>query len=133
MSKMSRNKGARGEREVSALIEDASGGVFKAQRGCQHAGRFAVGVASPDVLTDLPLHLEVKRTEKQALRQWWAQALADAGIEKEPCVVTRWNGADWLGIVRFSHLVGVLSEIARLRQMICRLNDELKEARERLA
>jgi len=133
MSKMSRNKGAGGEREVSALIEDASGGVFKAQRGCQHAGRFAVGVASPDVLTDLPLHLEVKRTEKQALRQWWAQAVNDAGIEKEPCVVTRWNKGEWLGVMRFSHLVALCAEIARLRQMICRLNDELKEARDRLA
>jgi len=133
MSAMSRNKGAGGEREVSALIEDASGGVFKAQRGGQHAGRFAVGVASPDVLTDLPLHLEVKRTEKQALRQWWAQAVNDAGIEKEPCVVTRWNKGEWLGVLRFSHLVALCAEIARLRQMICRLNDELKEARERLA
>ena len=45
MSKMSRNKGARGEREVAELIELASNGAFKAQRGCQHAGRFAVGVA----------------------------------------------------------------------------------------
>jgi hypothetical protein len=133
MSAMSRNKGAGGEREVSALIEDASGGVFKAQRGCQHAGRFAVGVASPDVLTDLPLHLEVKRTEKQALRQWWTQAVNDAGIEKEPCVVTRWNKGEWLAVLRFSHLVALCAEIARLRQMICRLNDELKEARERLA
>lgn len=133
MSAMSRNKGAGGEREVSALIKDASGGVFTAQRGCQHAGRFAVGVASPDVLTDLPLHLEVKRTEKQALRQWWTQAVNDAGIENEPCVVTRWNKGEWLGVLRFSHLVALCAEIARLRQMICRLTDELKEARERLA
>jgi hypothetical protein len=133
MSKMSRNKGARGEREVAELIELASNGAFKAQRGCQHAGRFAVGVASPDVLTDLPLHLEVKRTEKPAVKAAWAQAAADAGIEKEPCVAIRWNGGEWLALLRFTHVVGLLAEIARLRQMICRLNDELKEARERLA
>lgn len=118
MSRMSRNKGARGEREVSALIEDASGGVFKAQRGCQHAGRFAVGVASPDVLTDLPLHLEVKRTEKQALRQWWTQAVNDAGIENEPCVVTRWNEGEWLGVLRFTHIVALHAEIFRLRELL---------------
>jgi Holliday junction resolvase len=127
MSKMSRDKGARGEREVADLIKDASGGVFAAQRGCQHAGRFAVGVASPDVLTDLPLHLEVKRTEKPAVKAAWAQALADAGIEKEPCVAMRWNGGEWLGLVRLSHLVAALAEISRLKTTLLQLEKRLKE------
>ena len=118
MSKMSRNKGARGEREVAELIELASNGAFKAQRGCQHAGRFAVGVPSPDVLTDLPLHLEVKRTEKPAVKAAWAQASADAGIEKEPCVTIRWNGGEWLGLCRFTHIVALHAEIFRLRKML---------------
>ena len=98
MSAMSRNKGAGGEREVSALIEDASGGVFKAQRGCQHAGRFAVGVASPDVLTDLPLHLEVKRTEKLAI--WAALTQVERDLDPAddvtvPVVCFRRNRSRW--------------------------------------
>jgi hypothetical protein len=118
MSRMSRDKGARGEREVAEIIELASNGTFKAQRGCQHAGRFAVGVNSPDVLTDLPLHLEVKRTEKPAVKAAWAQASADAGIAKEPCVTMRWNGGEWLGLCRFTHIVALHAEIFRLRELL---------------
>lgn len=54
MSKFSRDKGARGEREFRDLLREHG---FEARRGQQFAG----GNDSPDVVTDLPCHVEVKR------------------------------------------------------------------------
>jgi len=56
MSKMSREKGKRGEREFCELLREHG---FDARRGQQFAG----GPDSPDVVTDCPCHFEVKRTE----------------------------------------------------------------------
>ena len=46
------------------------------------------------------------------------ECLADAGIEKEPCVAIRWNGGEWLGLCRFTHIVALHAEIFRLREML---------------
>jgi hypothetical protein len=116
MSKMSRDKGKRGEREVAELCNRYG---FAARRGQQFSG----SPDSPDVVVNLDVHLEVKRTERANLPAAYRQSCADAGIDKEPLVVTRANGTAWMLYCAFEHYLA-------LRQKISRLESELKEARQ---
>lgn len=57
----SRNKGARGERELAHWLTEH---CHPARRGCQYQG----GPESPDVVCpSLPAHFEVRRAEKLRL------------------------------------------------------------------
>lgn len=86
----SRQKGARGEREFAAYLR--ARGV-EARRGQQHSG----SPDSPDVVHDLPgVHIEVKRVERLAPMEWYAQAVRDAGPEQTPIVAFRRNREDWM-------------------------------------
>jgi hypothetical protein len=116
MSAMSRNKGKRGEREVAEIFTRYG---FTARRGQQFSG----SPDSPDVVVNLDVHLEVKRTERANLPAAYRQACADAGIDKEPLVVTRANATPWMLYCAFEHYLA-------LRQKISRLESELKEARQ---
>jgi len=92
MSRTSRNKGKRGEREAAKLIADTF--RVEASRGCQFAG----GEDSPDIKHTIDkVHFEVKRTE--ALRLWDAldQAIKDAN-SNVPVVLHRPNGKPWVAI-----------------------------------
>lgn len=82
MSKMSKEKGKLGEREVSALLREFG---FAARRGQQFAG----GGDSPDVVHNVPgIHIEVKRVEQFAM---W-DALAQANRDKKPAeIATVWH------------------------------------------
>jgi hypothetical protein len=111
MSKMSRDKG-----EVAELCNRYG---FAARRGQQFSG----SPDSPDVVVNLDVHLEVKRTERANLPAAYRQSCADAGIDKEPLVVTRANGTAWMLYCAFEHYLA-------LRQKISRLETELKEARQ---
>ena len=84
----SRNKGANGEREAAEFLR-AHG--FEAKRGQQHAG----GVDSPDVITDLPFHVEVKRVEKLNLESACDQARKDSA-GGQWIVLHRKNRKPWL-------------------------------------
>jgi Holliday junction resolvase len=90
--KLSRNKGKRGERGVAHLLIDHG---FPAKRGQQFSG----SPDSPDVICEsLPLHVEVKRTEKLSLYPVMEKAQADAG--DQPAVVFhRRNKKPWLVIM----------------------------------
>jgi hypothetical protein len=84
MGMMSRRKGAAGELEAAAKMNEVLGTRF--HRGRQYHG----GPESPDLAGDVPgLHVEVKRTER--LRLWEAvrQARADAGVDHVPVVMLR--------------------------------------------
>lgn len=98
MGRMSRQKGKRGEREAAAELATVLG--CTARRGVQYQG----GPGSPDVVLEgLPIHVEVKRTEKLSLWSAIEQAEADAG-DKVPIVWHRANGRDSVVIVRTSRL-----------------------------
>ena len=90
----SRRKGARGERELAAVLT-AEG--FPATRGQQHRG----GPGSPDVLVpSLPgIHFEAKRTERLSLYDALGQARRDAG-DKLPVVAHPKNACEWGAILR---------------------------------
>ncbi len=90
----SRDKGARGERELAAFLQ--SHGVA-ARRGQQNSG----GADSPDVKHDIPgIHIECKRTEVLSLYVALAQAIKDAGAALTPTVWHKRNNKPWLVILR---------------------------------
>jgi Holliday junction resolvase len=117
MSKMSRDKGKRGEREFAEMLREH--GFQSARRGVQTACRG--GLTSPDVICEeLPdTHFEVKRCEV-FLRSFYDQATKDAGL-KEPVIAWKRNGQPWMAYLSMGHYLG-------LRQKISRLEAELKEA-----
>ena len=89
MSKFSRDKGKRGEREVALILREHG---FEARRGQQYCG--ANGDA--DVVGVPGLHIEVKRTEKFRMYEALDQARNDAREDELPVVFTRKNNCDWV-------------------------------------
>ena len=91
MSKMSREKGKRGEREFAIYLRSHG---YDAHRGVQYQG----SPESPDVVGLPGVHIEVKRTEQLRLYDWLEQASNDAG-PKIPLIAHRKNNQDWVAIL----------------------------------
>lgn len=85
----SRNKGARGERELSSLLNEKYG--YETRRGQQYCG--ANGDA--DVVGVNGLHIECKRVEKLNLDKAMAQAMDDARSGEIPAVFHRKDKDYW--------------------------------------
>lgn len=85
-------KGKRGEREWRDELR-AQG--YDARRGQQFSG----SPDSPDVVSSLPVHFEVKRTEALRLRDAVAQAEGDAR-GKPWAIAHRWNEGPWLVVMK---------------------------------
>ena len=88
----SRAKGAAAERELANYLKDAG---WQSRRGQQFSG----AGDSPDVVSDLPIHIEVKRVEAVNLYVWLEQAKRDAKGKKPPVVIHRRNGKEWVAIL----------------------------------
>lgn len=113
----SRAKGCRGEREFANELKKAG---HEARRGQQFSG---LGDA-PDVVSDLPFHFEVKRTESLSLYVAMAQAIRDAAPGKPPVVVHKRNGKEWLVALRledFLRLVAPAKPPARKARILRRI------------
>ena len=94
MGKFSRNKGARGERELAAKLREL--GIKDAYRSRQYCG----SASSADVLGIPGIHAEVKRCEQLSLYKAYEQAVRDSsGTEDIPTVFHRRNGKPWLVIM----------------------------------
>lgn len=85
----SRNKGARGERELAKKLKEYGYGC---RRGQQYSG--ANGDA--DVVGLRGVHIECKRVERLDLYGAMAQAKADARDRELPVVMHRKNNCEWL-------------------------------------
>lgn len=97
----SRAKGKRGERAVVSFLCDRG---FKAERAQQYKG----GQHSADVFCpDFPFHIEVKAVERMAMRDWVAQAEADAGSTPW-AIFHRWNHGPLLVTLRAEELLKLL-------------------------
>jgi hypothetical protein len=121
---MSRRKGAAGEREAAAALNEMLGTRF--HRGRQYHG----GPDSPDLAGDLPgLHIEVKRCEALALYPALAQARRDAPGLAVPAVMHRRNGKPWVIIVEVCDLIRLLDVVdahrARMASEQLPVNGEL--------
>lgn len=93
----SKQKGSRGERELSKELSRILG--CSARRGQQYCG--ASGDA--DVIIDLPIHIECKRTETLQLYKALEQAKNDAK-DKLPIVCHRKNNKPWICILQLDDL-----------------------------
>jgi len=113
MGAFARSKGARGEREFCELLREHG---FEARRGVQFAG----GPDSPDVVTDLPCHVEVKRTETFS-PSYLLQAERDAHPALQPAVFWKRNNWKWCAFVCAHHYVALWKELLNLRAEVERL------------
>lgn len=85
----SRQKGARGERELAAVLREHG---FECRRGQQYCG--ANGDA--DVVGIPGVHIECKRVESLNIHKAMEQAKSDARENELPAVFHRKNGKPWL-------------------------------------
>ncbi|MDU4480274.1 hypothetical protein [Clostridium sp.] len=85
----SKQKGARGERELSSKLKEYG---YSTRRGQQYCG--ANGDA--DVVGLPGIHIECKRVEKLKIYDAISQAKADAKENELPTVFHRKNNSEWL-------------------------------------
>ena len=89
MGKMSRDKGARGEREIASILKQYGYDAYRGQQYCGLDGNADV--------EGLPgVHLEIKRVEKLNLYDAMAQANRDCKGWDLPVVMHRRNNHKWL-------------------------------------
>lgn len=104
MAGMSRQKGARAERQVLALVRAA--GWRRARRN------FASGAAGGGDITAGPrgIHLEIKHHERAAIYEWILQAELDArGTGDIPVVAFRRNHSRWYAAIPLEELLELLA------------------------
>lgn len=94
----SRNKGARGERELAEKLREYG---YTTRRGQQYSG--ANGDA--DVVGVEGLHIECKRVEKLNLDDALAQSIRDARDGEMPVVMHRKNRAEWKVTMRLDDFI----------------------------
>ena len=123
MGSMSRRKGAAGEREAAAALNEVFGTRF--HRGRQYHG----GPDSPDLAGDMPgLHVEVKRVERLSLYPAMCQARRDCSTDQVPVVMHRANNRAWLLVVEVADLIRLLDVVdasrAKLGAAMCAAGDQ---------
>ena len=100
--RVSRNKGARGENELAAMLSDELGFVVKRKLGQARDGGDDIQVEH--------YRLEVKRREALRLDDWCQQIEAAAGPGEWPVVVYRRNGQPWRAVVPIELLIKAMRE-----------------------
>lgn len=99
----SRNKGARGERELASLLRQHG---YDARRGQQYSG--ANGDA--DVVGLPGIHIECKRCEQVRLTDWMSQSKRDARSGEVPTVWHRRSNEEWLITMRAEDFMEIYKE-----------------------
>lgn len=85
----SRQKGARGERELAAVLREYG---FDSRRGQQYCGLNG----DADVIGLPSIHIECKRVERLNIYEAMQQAGRDSGDGEVPAVFHRKNREEWL-------------------------------------
>ena len=106
----SRQKGARGERELASYLRDQ--GWVKARRSQQYAGN-PEGGSGDVVCGNFPFHVEAKRCQALKPEIWLKQAMSDAPSGKIPSVWFRRNGSkNWMVIMSADDVCQLARELA---------------------
>jgi len=92
VSKASRNKGQRGEREVCKLLAEKLGGEFKRNLMQTAEGGY-------DVIGLEGCALEVKRCETLSINSWWDQAKEQAEVNAWPVLFYRKSRQPWSVVI----------------------------------
>ena len=101
MAKASRDKGKRGELELSHKLNEYG---YDTRRGAQYCG--ANGDA--DVIGLEGIHIECKRTEALRLYDALAQSKHDAREGEIPTVMHRKNNSEWVVILTLDDFIEIL-------------------------
>lgn len=99
----SKQKGARGERELSSKLKEYG---YNARRGQQYCG--ANGDA--DVVGLPGIHIECKRVQKLNIYDAISQAKADAKANELPGVFHRKDRSEWLVTMRLEDWIKIYRE-----------------------
>ena len=105
MGKMSREKGARFERQVAAMFREY--GYDEAHRTAQFCGK--TGQAA-DVEGVPGIHIECKHCERMSLYDWIDQAVRDTKDDKKPVVIHKANNKPVLVTMPFDDWIELYSE-----------------------
>ena len=97
IGKSQRDKGANAEREVANIIKQYG---FVARRGL-------VFIHENDIVSDLPIHVEVKRQETTKIHEWFKQAESACG-DLPPTVVHRRSREPWFITMKFEDFLQLL-------------------------
>lgn len=97
MGKMQREKGARAERQIVHILQEYG---IDARRGQVFNGE-------PDVMSSLPIHIEVKRQETTKIHEWMKQS-QEQNRGLIPTVVHRRSREDWLITMKFEDFLQLL-------------------------
>ena len=96
----SRNKGARGERELFGLLTAELGFIVERNLSQTRGG-------GADCITIPGWSIEVKRCETLAIPSWWRQAVEQALEEnKKPILFYRKSRAQWAAVVEGKNISG---------------------------
>ena len=102
MGKKERNKGAVAEREIVHIL--LAHGIDARRGQCfDH---------EPDIVTEFPVHLEIKRQETTKIHEWMKQSVEQCK-GKPPAVVHRRSREDWLITMKFEDFLRLLDEKER--------------------
>lgn len=102
----SKQKGARGEREIAQILRDSG---FEARRGQQFSG----GDDSPDVVSNFPFHIEAKWVESLNLGNAMAQSKRDSN-GKPYCVIHKKSREEWNITLPFSQFLSLLQSLGAI-------------------
>ena len=107
----SRSKGKRGELSFAKYVVEQFRGVtinngesVEARRGQQFCG----GEDSPDVITNLPIHFEVKNTNRLRIHPAMEQAIRDGG--DKAVVAFKANHKPWLAILPMDSFLKLIAD-----------------------
>jgi len=92
MSRASRQKGQRGEREICKLLAEKLGGEYKRNLMQTQEGGY-------DVLGLDGYAIEVKFQEKLQVEKWWKQTVEQASVERLPVLFFRRSREPWRVVV----------------------------------
>lgn len=107
----SRQKGARGERELAKKLREYG---FDSRRGQQYSG----ANGDPDVVGLPGVHIECKRVEKLNIEDAMAQARHDRKENEIAAVFHRKNNCEWLVTMRLDDFMTMYSESGWLNELL---------------
>ena len=99
----SREKGARGERELARALKEYG---YDCRRGQQYCG----SNGDADVLGLPGLHIECKRVERLEIGAAMGQSIRDAREDELPAVMHRRNNCPWLVTMRLEDFMAIYRE-----------------------
>ena len=106
----SRSKGKRGELDFAKyLVRQLEGHTVNGEQVVARRGQqFRGGQDQPDVITNVPRHFEVKRTERLRMYEAVEQAVRDGG--DKAVVAHKANHKPWLAIMLMDEFLELLAK-----------------------